>query len=436
MMADHMVHSIFVQLIQVGIVVAVVGVIAGTVARRRPHLAYALWLVALTKCIVPPAWDSSTGVFSWAGAHRPSPAIIARDQPPIGMQAPAWTVPALVSDVSLGAMVRSPAVTEPVNWVRILIAGWAAVAGLCIAISTVLAAALRHRARRLSTAPPDTLLATAAKISREMGLRRVPEIWITNLNIGPAVLGTLRPVVLLPRRLLTISEPSMRAVLGHEFAHIRRHDPFIAALQRLVVACYWFHPLVWWMSARMTAVREQCCDEETVAGLSADPAAYAQTLLSVAGQGRLEQLLGVHAMELTAHRLQNLMNEKVRFRRRAPRSDWGLALLAAMLLLPGAGRLLGPALGDDAPATAPSNYPPITGIVTDKKTGKPLADATVTIDWATVSDEAVKAADYGPRPLNVRSTFKTGDDGKYEIVVPAAVASAPRLKAKLTVHSK
>src|SRR4029450_4673300 len=33
--------------------------------RRRPHLAYALWLVVLFKCVTPPFWSSPSGIFCW-----------------------------------------------------------------------------------------------------------------------------------------------------------------------------------------------------------------------------------------------------------------------------------------------------------------------------------------------------------------------------------
>ncbi|MCA9154336.1 MAG: hypothetical protein KDA38_06090, partial [Planctomycetales bacterium] len=39
-------------------------------ARQRPHLAMALWLVVLAKCITPPLWSSPSGVFCWLQPPR------------------------------------------------------------------------------------------------------------------------------------------------------------------------------------------------------------------------------------------------------------------------------------------------------------------------------------------------------------------------------
>src|ERR1700688_2215280 len=54
------------QIGQVTLVACGAGLLAAVVCRRRPHLAYVLWLVVLVKCVTPPFWSSPTGVFSWA----------------------------------------------------------------------------------------------------------------------------------------------------------------------------------------------------------------------------------------------------------------------------------------------------------------------------------------------------------------------------------
>ena len=51
-----------------------------------------------------------------------------------------------------------------------------------------------------------------------------------------------------------------RAVLAHEFAHIRRNDTLISALARLVKSVFWFHPLAWWLSRKVSELAELSCD--------------------------------------------------------------------------------------------------------------------------------------------------------------------------------
>src|SRR3954469_7607695 len=62
-----------IQVVQMAIVIVVVGMMARLACRLRwPHLAYALWLVALVKCFTPPLWASAAGVFGWTPATAPA----------------------------------------------------------------------------------------------------------------------------------------------------------------------------------------------------------------------------------------------------------------------------------------------------------------------------------------------------------------------------
>lgn len=54
------------QMWQVTALLAIVASATRLVCRRRPHLAYMLWLLVLLKCLTPPIWSSPTGLFSWA----------------------------------------------------------------------------------------------------------------------------------------------------------------------------------------------------------------------------------------------------------------------------------------------------------------------------------------------------------------------------------
>ena len=54
------------QIWQVTALAIVVGIVTRLACRRRPHLAYVLWMLVLLKCLTPPLWSSPTGCFSWA----------------------------------------------------------------------------------------------------------------------------------------------------------------------------------------------------------------------------------------------------------------------------------------------------------------------------------------------------------------------------------
>ena len=52
-----------------------------------------------------------------------------------------------------------------------------------------------------------------------------------------------------------------------------RRDNLAAAIHMVVEAIFWFHPLVWWIGARLVEERERACDEE-VLRLGNEPTVY------------------------------------------------------------------------------------------------------------------------------------------------------------------
>src|SRR4029077_16364485 len=85
-------------------------------------------------------------------------------------------------------------------------------------------------------------------------------------------------VVLLPMRALTgMDEQQIEAVIAHELAHIRRLDCFVNLFQIAVETLLFYHPAVWWVSQRIRAERENCCDDEAIS-ICGDAVVYARAL--------------------------------------------------------------------------------------------------------------------------------------------------------------
>jgi hypothetical protein len=62
-----------------------------------------------------------------------------------------------------------------------------------------------------------------------------------------------------------IDRPMVDALAAHEFAHIRRKDSAINLLQTIIEDLPFFNPAMWWVSKRVRAEREACCDDDAVA---------------------------------------------------------------------------------------------------------------------------------------------------------------------------
>ncbi len=97
---------------------------------------------------------------------------------------------------------------------------------------------------------------------------------------SPMVIGLIQPCVLLPRDLFNNASPDTLAhVLNHELAHVQRGDLWVAWLQALSLAVYWWSPLLRLISARLDMNREMACDEQAVAQ-SGNAIEYANALLT------------------------------------------------------------------------------------------------------------------------------------------------------------
>ncbi len=115
------------------------------------------------------------------------------------------------------------------------------------------------------------------------GRLKVPGIRLvcSEAKLEPGLFGIFHPVLWVPAGIADrLSEMELEAVLAHELFHARHRDNLAAAIQSLVEAVYWFHPVVWWLGRRMLEERERGCDEQVVR-LNGEPQAYAEGILKV-----------------------------------------------------------------------------------------------------------------------------------------------------------
>ena len=136
-----------------------------------------------------------------------------------------------------------------------------------------------HRlAARLTTPAPPEWQQTVERLARSIGLRRAVRVLSSAAVEVPAVIGWLRPAILLPISTLGgLSPAQLEMILAHELAHIRRHDFFVNMLQSVVETLLFYHPAVWWMSRQVRIEREHCCDDMAVL-ICGNPVQYARAL--------------------------------------------------------------------------------------------------------------------------------------------------------------
>jgi len=124
-------------------------------------------------------------------------------------------------------------------------------------------------------------LSTLRRLESLAGMPNPMKVLLSRESLEPGVFGTLRPVLLWPHSISQhLDDAHLEAVIAHELCHVRRHDNLAAALHMLVEAVFWFHPLVWWLGARLIEERERACDED-VLELGTHRHIYAESILKV-----------------------------------------------------------------------------------------------------------------------------------------------------------
>ena len=164
-------------------------------------------------------------------------------------------------------------------WMPALVLAWSAGVGL-MSLRLCLGLAWVGRLRRQAVAAPAIWQARLDALALRMGLHRSRQVPL-KLHAGlssPVTVGFWRPVILLPAALLSgMPVALLEALLAHELAHVRRWDYLVNLLQSVAEALLFFHPVVWWLSARMRAEREQVADALAAQALQ-DPQQLATAL--------------------------------------------------------------------------------------------------------------------------------------------------------------
>jgi beta-lactamase regulating signal transducer with metallopeptidase domain len=238
----------------------IAALLAFALRKNHAQTRYCLWLTASVKFLIPFSLLAGVGSrLGWLTASRvtrPKLSVIVEQ---ISRPFPPSPVPPAVAPTVLanhGGLL--PAV---------LLAIWAC-GFLAVTVS------MCRRWKRIHAA-----VRAGSPLDLEIALEAGVPMLSSPAMLEPGVFGIFRPVLLLPDGITDRLAPAhLEAILAHELCHVRRRDNLAAALHMAVEAIFWFHPLVWWVGARLVEEREHACDEE-VLRLGSRPEVYAESIL-------------------------------------------------------------------------------------------------------------------------------------------------------------
>lgn len=311
---------------------------------RAASIRHAVWIGLMAAALALPVLAALTPSIELAWLPAGAPEM----RQPASVATPARSAPLVAGRSATTAAIRvasssaapraSTAGLVSVSLGQALAGAW-----LFVALLLVVRIAVAHaQARRLLSAcadPPAALVAALAAVARELNVR-VPPLRMAAAGTMPAVIGVLRPSVIVPADAMSWTAERLRLVLLHECAHVCRRDALLQVIASLATAVYWWHPLTWLAARRVVRERELACDDLVIAtGTSGSD--YASHLVDIARalkpsrQPAMAALAMARSSELEG-RLIALLEERPRPSRssRAFALGLGLALVALAVIAP------------------------------------------------------------------------------------------------------
>jgi uncharacterized protein (TIGR03435 family) len=302
-----MFNSVFNQLWQSTLFAAAVALLTLALRKNHARWRYRLWLAASIKFLVP--FSVLIGIGNRFGWHAPRPA---------GQPGMAFFMEgigrAFAPPLAQKAIIAAPG-APPVAFSvapALLLALW-----LCGCAAVLIRWGLGWQ--RVRTAVRRTVALTHGRewqalhrIRQRTGAAPI-ELLSSFDRLEPGIFGIFRQVILWPAGISDrLADAQLEAIMAHELCHAGRRDNLAAALHMIVEAVFWFHPLVWWLGARLVDERENACDEE-VLRLGNEPKVYSESILKTCEfclESPLACMAGVTGSDLKK-RIERIMARRI-----------------------------------------------------------------------------------------------------------------------------
>lgn len=190
-----------------------------------------IWVTALLLSVLLPVVFAGQGARSSDHSAVTLVALAAQERPPVYAQSPiAW----------IGGDTTTPA--RRISLDTKLLVGWSAMTALVLGVLSMGWMQLR---RRLRSAVDGEINGVNVAIT---------------LDVGPAVVGIIRPRIVFPRWLLQADSATQQVALAHEQEHVRAQDVRVLGGALLIVALLPWNLAIWWQLRKLRFALEVDCD--------------------------------------------------------------------------------------------------------------------------------------------------------------------------------
>jgi len=254
----------------------VAAILASALRKNRARVRYRLWLAASVKFLIP------FSLLISLGGHLARPRNSVSAQSGLYSVAEELSQPfTQIAPLAVAPLQHTWSVAALLPWLRVVLtAVW-----LCGSVAALglwwwrwrrVSATVMRGALPVSRGPEVDALRRLEQIA---GVRTPIALLFSRDSLEPGIFGIVRPTLVWPVGISEhLTHAHREAIIAHEVWHVRRRDNLAAAIYMVVQAIFWFHPLVWWLGARLVEERERACDEE-VLELGNPPQIYAESIL-------------------------------------------------------------------------------------------------------------------------------------------------------------
>jgi len=217
--------------------------------RFSPFWKYAMWLLVLAAFVVPWRPQSRAAVLSPAEAvqtvsFREEYSRAQTEYATVLAQVP--QAPQASPEVEAARREATSLRMKTLAFDELLPLLWLCGTAGAAAFMGIAAIRLRRRVRRSELVEgAQRCEALLERCKQQLGVKRRVRVVLQSHVGTPALMGLLRPVILLPGYAAGMSDARLEYVILHELSHLRRRDHLVNALLLAVRAVYWFNPLVW-----------------------------------------------------------------------------------------------------------------------------------------------------------------------------------------------
>ncbi len=263
---------------------AMVWILSRTVSCLPAAAKAFLWWCVAAKFVVALVWTTPVSL-PLLPAHAPaSPATVA-----IEPSSSSSLEPALENREARAAGPRT------IPWSMVVLIAWGLGCGVAIYRGFGRWRNVQSVTARASRAP-EHLQSMTADLAALIGLRRLPDVRISEDVVTPLVAGLRRPVVLLPlTRFTALSAAQQRMTLCHELVHLKRWDLFLGWIPAAAEPLFFFHPLAHIAAREYLFWREAACDAAVLEALDVAPQEYGGLLLDLGVVGSRSSLAAAGA---------------------------------------------------------------------------------------------------------------------------------------------